>query len=260
LKKKGGKMKNLKRTDLACEKTEGERVEYCTVTKSAHGIEAVCSYKNSDITKETVTLTVGKVWMYNDDFKHNTSLAIANYLSDIKSRLCQNAHKILIAGLGNRFITSDALGRYVVNELFPAVDHNKIKNRIYVIAPGVEGQSGIATFDIIKSAASLCSAELLVLVDSLCAKAIERLLSTIQISTEGIMPGSGVGSHKKEISKSTMGIPVISIGVPTVTDLGKYTEYKSKAFNYFVSPNDIDISVKGISKIIAHGIEIAFYK
>ena len=96
--------------------------------------------------------------------------------------------------------------------------------------------------------------------DSLCARAIERLLSTIQISTEGILPGSGVGNHKKEISKGTMGIPVISIGVPTVTDLGKYTEYKSKAFNYFVSPNDIDISIKGISKIIAHGIEKAFYK
>ena len=152
------------------------------------------------------------------------------------------------------------MGTYTVNELFPVTDHTRIKNSIYIITPGVEGQSGISTFDIIKSAVSLCSAELLILVDSLCARTIERLLSTVQITTEGILPGSGVGNHKKEISQTTMGIPVISIGVPTVTDLGKYTEYKSKAFNYFVSPNDIDVSIKGISKIIAHGIEIALYK
>ena len=253
-------MKNLNRTDLACEKNESERSDYCTVTQSVHGIEAICSYKNSDIKRETVTLTVGRVWMYKEEFKHSTSLAISGYLSEIKSRLCPEARRILIAGLGNRFITSDALGTYTVNELCPVTDHTKIKNSIFILAPGVEGQSGIATFDLIKSAISLCSAELLILVDSLCARAIERLLSTIQISTEGILPGSGVGNHKKEISNGTMGIPVISIGVPTVTDLGKYTEYKSKAFNYFVSPNDIDVSIKGISKIIAHGIEKAFYR
>ena len=253
-------MKNLRRTDLACEKNERELSDYCTITQSLHGIEAICSYNTGNIAKETITITVGRIWMYNDEFKRNASLVISNYLSEIKSRLCPNVRRILVAGLGNRFITSDALGTYTVNELFPVTDHTRIKNSIYIITPGVEGQSGIATFDIIKSAVSLCSAELLILVDSLCARTIERLLSTVQITTEGILPGSGVGNHKKEISQTTMGIPVISIGVPTVTDLGKYTEYKSKAFNYFVSPNDIDVSIKGISKIIAHGIEIALYK
>ena len=78
-------MKKLRRTDLACEKNERELSDYCTITQSLHGIEAICSYNTGNIAKETITITVGRIWMYNDEFKRNASLVISNYLSEIKS-------------------------------------------------------------------------------------------------------------------------------------------------------------------------------
>ena len=247
-------MNFLKRTDLACEKTEAERSNYYISKESVYDIDALCSKHKADSNRKNIILTVGKVWMYNEKYRLNTSLAISEYINKM---ICSNAKRFLIVGLGNRLITSDSLGAFTIDELYPTVNIRELKNKIFILAPGVEGQSGIPTFDVVKSAITLSSADTLILVDSLCSASIERLLTTVQISTEGIMPGSGVGNHKKEISQKTVGIPVIWIGVPTVIDLNKY---KNTCFNYFVSPNDIDISIKSLSKIIAKGIEIALYK
>ena len=250
-------MKKLERTDLACEKSKNIISDYDTFMEEVFGISILCSRKRIDPSSESSILTVGNVWMYNEEYRKNASLAISTKIKEYTNTGSSKGKKILIVGLGNRFITSDALGSYVINELYPTIRIEGFENKIYLLAPGVEGQTGIATFDIITGAIGLSSADLVIVIDSLCSKRTERLLTTIQISTEGIMPGSGVGNHKKEISKNTVGVPVIWIGTPTVTDLN---QFESTDLKYYVTPNDIDISLKSISKIIAKGIEIALYK
>ena len=87
---------------------------------------------------------------------------------------------------------------------------------ISAISPGVIGQTGIETFEIIKNAVSTVKPDLLIVIDALASKSVDRLASTIQICDTGISPGSGIGNNNKQINKNTMGIPVIAIGVPTM--------------------------------------------
>ena len=252
-------MKNLKRTDLACERDIRLQSDYHITVEDIYGIEAICSYHKLEPHKKNIILPVGRVWLYNDEIKRNAALAIANRLKFLKSNIRPESQRVLIVGLGNKHITSDSLGTLVIDELFPTSAIKEYKSKIFTISPGIEGQSGISTFDAINSAAHITSAEVLLVIDSLCAHNIDRLLTTVQLSTEGIMPGSGVGNHKKEISYATVGIPIISIGVPTVTDIGPNNDNSDSGFNYYVSPYDIDLSLKGISKIIAKAVENAFY-
>ena len=242
-------MKYFKRSDLACEKSYKYKSDYNTFTKDLYGIEAICSYHKSDAKRANIILCIGRVWMYNEEFRMNVSLILSNYISYLAKRVCADAKKILIVGLGNRSITSDALGPYVTDCLFPTVNIKKYKNSIYILTPGVEGQSGFKTSDAVRYAAKKADADLILIIDSLCAKSLDRLVSTVQLSTEGILPGSGVGNHKEEISKRTMSVPVISVGVPTVADLGAVVG-KEAGFNFYISPNNIDLSVKSASKII----------
>ena len=105
----------------------------------------------------------------------------------------------------------------------------------------------------------MMDASMIIAIDSLCAIGADRLASTIQLSATGILPGSGIGNHKKEISKNTLGIPVISIGVPTVSNLGALTK-SEELCGLYVSPNDIDFTIESMSKIISASILNSLYK
>ena len=149
----------------------------------------------------------------------------------------------LIVGLGNDKSTPDSLGPLVVNDII-VTNHIYILNelsenykRISAINPGVTGETGIETSDIIESIVNKIKPDYLVIIDSLASKSIERLNKTIQITDTGIHPGSGIGNKRKEISRETLGIPVIAIGVPTVVDATVIVSdtinfiYKNYAFN-----------------------------
>ncbi|MBQ8729662.1 MAG: GPR endopeptidase, partial [Lachnospiraceae bacterium] len=119
--------------------------------------------------------------------------------------------KLLVAGLGNRNVTPDALGPL-------AVDNLEIDSSLSAIAPGVFGQTGMETASVIKGVISENKPDVLIVVDALAARSSKRLNQTIQLSNTGIQPGSGVGNNREEINKENMKVPVIAIGVPTVVD------------------------------------------
>ena len=162
-----------------------------------------------------------------------------------------------MCGLGNRLVTSDSLGPAVTDKLYPTVALEEYDTKIFLLSPGAEGQNGFSTFDNVKSAVELSECELLIVIDSLCARSPERLSATIQLSSTGILPGSGVGNHKKEISKETLSVPVISIGVPTVSELKVLSEGEDI---FFLSPSDIDLCISSFADILASSIEKIFYR
>lgn len=131
----------------------------------------------------------------------------------------------LIIGLGNDKSTADALGPKVIENILVTrhlfllnVSVKKGIRKVSAITPGVMGNTGIETIDIINSIIEKIKPKFIIAIDSLCASSVERLNKTIQITDTGIHPGSGVGNHRKEISKDTVGVPVIAIGVPTVVE------------------------------------------
>ena len=149
----------------------------------------------------------------------------------------------LIVGLGNDKSTPDSLGPLVIdniivtNHLYLLNEMSSSFKRVAAMNPGVMGETGIETSDIIESVVSKIKPDYLIVIDSLASKSIERLNKTIQITDTGIHPGSGIGNKRKEISIDTIGIPVIAIGVPTVVDASVIVSdtinfiYKNYAFN-----------------------------
>lgn len=200
--------------------------------------------------------------------------------------------KILFIGLGNGNVTPDALGPFVIKNLFITRHLTGWKEIegcpvVAALAPGVMAQTGMETGEIVEGIVKKIQPEALVVIDALAAKSSERLNRTIQISNTGIAPGSGVGNHRNEITEKTMGIPVIAIGVPTVISIpalacdimeafcmsqgeGMKDTFSSwpesekyhfleklldkKLWELFVTPKEIDEAVKRISYTISEGI------
>ncbi|MDO5155673.1 MAG: GPR endopeptidase [Eubacteriales bacterium] len=211
-------------------------------------------------------------------------------------QLIGNKKKIMVAGLGNREVTPDALGPFVIDNLY--VTRHLLKEGIIresvelsAIAPGVMAQTGMESLTVLKALVDSIKPELLIVIDALAARESDRLNKTIQIADTGITPGSGVGNHRNAINKESIGVPVIAIGVPTViavptivndamdvmvNALGKQaTKNVLKKFNdeeryqlacemvtpylenMFVTPKDIDEAVKRISYTISEAINKA---
>lgn len=134
--------------------------------------------------------------------------------------------KGLIVGLGNSDITPDALGPATINRIFVTnhlftlkqMDGEDGYRPVAAISPGVMGVTGIETSDIVKSVIQSFKPQFVIVIDALASRSTERINETIQMTDTGIHPGSGVGNKRKEVSKETVGVPVIAIGVPTVVD------------------------------------------
>ena len=183
----------------------------------------------------------------------------------------------LVIGLGNRDITPDALGpkaaeytlatRHISKELASEIGLDGLRP-VAAMAPGVLGQTGIETAEIVSSVAAGISPSVVIVIDALAAKSIDRLATTIQISNAGITPGSGVQNTRKELSEHTLGVPVISVGVPMVVDMttvaydmlgeGNTSEKVSdKGRAMMVTPREIDVAIEHAAKTVAFGINRA---
>lgn len=134
--------------------------------------------------------------------------------------------EILVVGLGNLYVTPDSLGPKVINEIdvtrhiinyMPQVLPENTRP-VSAISPGVLGTTGIETLEIIKGIVENVHPKLLIVIDALASRSIERISSTIQLSDTGITPGAGVGNARKDLSIDTLGIPVIALGIPTVVE------------------------------------------
>jgi len=148
----------------------------------------------------------------------------------------------LIIGLGNRMSTPDSLGPktidnlIITNHLYELGFLGEEYRRVAAITPGVMGETGIETSDIIKSISEKIKPDFVIVIDALASSSIERVNKTIQITDTGIHPGSGIGNSRKEISKEILNVPVIAIGVPTTVDavtiVSDTINYITKHYSY----------------------------
>lgn len=191
---------------------------------------------------------------------------------------------VLVAGLGNREITADSIGPRTVDRLTVTrhiEQHNKklfdsfCKVPLCAVAPGVLGQTGIETAEMIRGVCDHASPDLVIAIDALAARSTARLGATVQISDSGIFPGSGIGNRRSEISRDTLGIPVIAVGVPTVVNSATlvydalqnagYTEVDEKiervlheGESFFVSPRQSDRISDRVSVLLSAAIDSLF--
>lgn len=200
----------------------------------------------------------------------------AKIIADELTSLLPKDGLILVAGLGNDQITPDALGpgcaslifstRHIGKELQKSIGFEHLRPVARVI-PGVLGQNGIETVEILEGIIRRVSPAALITVDALASRRLSRLGCTVQICNTGISPGSGVGNARAEISLDTVGIPVISIGVPTVVDaftlacdlIGEDATEKleKNGEKMMVTPREIDLLIEHASKLVAAAINSA---
>ncbi len=170
---------------------------------------------------------------------------------------------VLVAGLGNTDITPDALGpltigrviatRHIDNELAEQIDLKGLR-KVAAISPGVLGQTGIEAAELIKSVCEKIKPDAVIVIDALCAAAAERLGNTVQLSTAGITPGSGVKNARPEINEKSLQTPVIALGVPTVIDA---TEHFNSPTEMVVTPKDIDLLITRAATLIGNALNLS---
>lgn len=184
---------------------------------------------------------------------------------------------VLVVGLGNWDITPDALGPKTVSALFvsrhlfehlPGLTSENMRP-VSALSPGVLGTTGIETLEIVKGIVSRTSPKCVIAIDALVARDINRLGKSLQISDSGINPGSGVGNHRKGLNKETLGVPVISIGVPTVVSASTIAENlyektgKSVSLPFgqdmIVTPKDIDELVSDLAEVISGALNTGLH-
>ncbi len=251
-----------------------------------------------------ITIDVPSLDKTDGDLKDEISQALAKEILGLK--INKPDSKILIIGLGNWNITPDALGPKVVERVLVtrqyfvnySKDSDETMSNVAAMSPGVMGMTGIESIDIVKGIVDKIKPDLLIAVDALASRKMNRINTTIQLSDTGISPGSGVGNKRMALNQETLGIPVISMGIPTVVNAAtivsdtldliidslKETAEKGKEFykllddlsaedryslieevlnpymaNTIVTPKEIDTIIDDLSIIIANGLNIALH-
>ncbi len=192
-------------------------------------------------------------------------------------RMLPEKGSVLVAGLGNTRITPDALGpkcasmifatRHITGELLKATGFENLRS-VSAFPTGVLGETGAEAGEIIKGAVQVLSPDVVITIDALAARDVSRLGTTIQMCNTGIVPGSGVGNSRQEISERTIGVPVIAIGVPTVVDAatlildfsnGNIDENSlpEKSESMMVTPREIDLMIERASKLTSLALNCA---
>jgi len=240
-----------------------------------------------------ITMEMANLALPDEEYHHVVAEELSKYVGNVLQMDKEKEdYTVLVVGLGNRDVTPDALGphtveclnvtRHIVKEYGKYAMGEEAVNMVSAIAPGVMAQTGMESYEIIKGIVETTKPDAVIVVDALAARNTKRLNRTIQIADTGIHPGSGVGNHRNEISKETLGIPVIAIGVPTVVDAAtivrdtmenllstletddKYEMMQEliapHLYGMFVTPKDIDESIDRIGATIAEGLNLLFTK
>ncbi len=235
-----------------------------------------------------ITIEAPELSTPDEDYHREISEEISTHLRKLIN--LKKEKSVLVVGLGNAAITADALGPQVVDNLLMTrhiikeyglrgIKHEKM-HRISGIAPGVMAQTGMETAEIVQGIVSETKPDVVVAIDALAARSVRRLSRTIQITDTGIHPGSGVGNHRNGLTEENLQVKVIGIGVPTVVDaativhdsmahlLDTLEETEQKEFldemiapnlySMFVTPKDVDETIKYLSFTISEGLNIAF--
>ncbi|AVK84240.1 GPR endopeptidase [Lysinibacillus sp. B2A1] len=187
------------------------RVKITDVLVNAEGEKQIGKKEGQYITLSVPTLRLDD----HDGFDQLENELLENFQKMHEAISWNKEDKILIIGLGNRTITPDAIGPYLIDHLHSL---DVIDEKFVMYAPGVTGQTGYETGEFVAAIAERLKPKLIIVVDALATRASNRLCKTIQLTNTGIHPGSGVGNQRKEISYEMLGIPVTAIGIPTVVD------------------------------------------
>lgn len=294
------------RTDLALEAREsiGESEselrgvsveEYYRETEDVRVTKVTIDTKNAAKTMGKpmgiyVTMEAPAMVEPDEDYHREISKCLAEELLKLLPEE-EEEQNILVVGLGNREVTADALGpqtvdnlyitRHIVREYGKAAYSCNRMPLLSALEPGVMAKTGMETAEIVKGVVSETKPDILIVVDALAARSTKRLNRTIQITNTGIQPGSGVGNHRNALTKESLGVPVIAIGIPTVVDSAtivmdamekllegeenvdavKYMSRQQPPFpelnNMYMTGKDIDAVIKRISFTISEGINIA---
>lgn len=259
------------RTDLALE---------CFESAEKTKLDGVIVRENNavttvEVTNENGALALGKpkgkyVTLNVQSFVTDTNVfdeRLNEFSSVLKTVLPKNAASVLVVGVGNENITADSLGpkindyvlatRHILPDLQKSLAADDLFN-VATLTTGVLGETGIETAEIVKGIVRQISPDCVIAVDALAASSAERLGTTIQFSDSGISPGSGVGNHRDEISSTTVGVPVIAIGIPTVVSTGVISGDGSDTA--FVTPREIDRITEQGAKLIGMGINVCLQK
>ncbi len=285
-------MHRYERTDLACELPKDTDKNGIIHKKETHfGIETEETLVCPGIGEVSfgrpagryATLHLGKIWLMDKKESERAAEATAallfDFLTETAGRAPDGHFSVLVAGLGNRFITSDSIGPRTVDRVTVtnhAADTDSLPSllgcaRVSAIAPGVVGQTGIEAAAIIRDAAKAARADAVIAVDALAARSTARLGTTVQITDTGIRPGSGIGMRRTAVTKETAGVPVIAIGVPTAVDSAtlvfdalrkadidfpsdELVRVLEEGRSYIVSPRESDLIADASSALLARAI------
>ena len=272
-------------TDLAIERREitnsgkndgvtvkKRRVKSASVTE----IEITTDAGAEKLGKPVGTYVTVELPPFSSEFDDADSRMLA-VRDEIKKLLPKNASGVLVVGLGNSDITPDALGPKTANDIFSTRHITKSLAEeiglpslrpVSSASPGVLGQTGIESAEMIRGIMNETSPDAVITVDALSARSIKRLGCTVQMTNTGIVPGSGVGNHRAEISRKTLGVPVIAIGVPTVVDAAALVyditgnenipqPERERAEKMMVTPREIDVMISRASRLLALAINSA---
>ena len=172
--------------------------------------------------------------------------------------------QFLVVGLGNGAMTPDAIGPLAVDSLL--VTRHMVRampaqfgrfTPVSALCTGVLAQTGLETLELVQSAAQRVKPAAVIAIDALAARSRHRLCATVQLSDTGLIPGSGVGNHRKAINARTLGIPVVAVGVPTVIAASLLGEGGGEDEPLFLTPRDIDEKVRELGRLIGYGVSLA---
>lgn len=250
-----------------------------------------------------ITIDIKDLKIAGEEEIQKASEAVTQELKALIGNLIQPQEDILVVGLGNLYVTPDSLGPKVIQDIditrhlltyMPDVLEQGTRP-VSAVSPGVLGTTGIETVEILKGIVDNIHPKLIIVIDALASRSIERISSTVQIADTGIVPGAGVGNQRKELTVDTLGIPVIAIGVPTVVEAAtiaadslnlfiqrlqeeahsneflnqlqeedKYQMIKEVLqpadYNFIVTPKEIDELIENMSSVVARGINFATQK
>ena len=293
------KAHNLK-NDIEGIETEEEKIDDNILVSrvkitNEKGEEAIGKRKGNYITVDVKNLKIA-----NEEEIQKMSEVVTKELKSLLAKHVAEKDSILIVGLGNIYVTPDSLGPKVINEIditrhlleyMPEV-LDKNTREVSAISPGVLGTTGIETMEILKGIVDNVKPKLVIIIDALASRNIERISSSVQLADTGIVPGAGVGNARKELTENTLGIPVIAMGIPTVVEAatiaadsltlfikkaqenGESNDFLNKLqeedkykiikeilapeeYNFIVTPKEIDNLIEKMKDIVARGINFA---
>lgn len=216
-----------------------------------------------------LTLDVSGLWQREEDAFRRTAQALAYLLQP----MLPEEGPVLAAGLGNGAMTPDALGPLSLGHILVTRHLQGVLpglRSVAALGAGVLGTTGVEAAEWVLGAAERVKPAAVVVIDALAARSLDRLCNTVQVADTGLIPGSGVGNHRMALNRETLGVPVVSIGVPTVVSVETAAKDllaqaggdeeklgRLEGRGLFVTPDSIDSKMRDLAKVVGYGLNLA---